>query len=226
MTMSVSGYASKGKVLVIEGTSCSDFSASHASSKVVNWFSISQDYVYMLKGSSVVFNVSSQAQGDVWLFASLKEANRYDRDKERFDCNNYPSTCFQSDSQRGRQYTMHIETTSYYFIRFSEGRLGTEWAYHIRYYDYSRLSSEYPPRLTLTSEPRTLVLDRFFHVRTSCILVYLLSGYGELHVNHIKRRQDVLVFPSILLLIVLLALVIVTGVHCRYWRRRKMYRPL
>ncbi len=221
MSMSVAGFRCVGKVLVIDGTSCSDFSQSHASSRVDN-LRYSTKYVYLLRGSAVQFTVSEIASAYVWLFSSFEEAARYTRDPASFNCDDYPSMCFRSELHKGGQYSFGIRHTSYYFLRFSDliGK-GLTWTYNLRYYDYPKLSLEYTPRLTLTSEPKTLNLGTFFHYRTSCILVNMLPGscfdpYGELMVDGITRRQDILVYPSILLFLVIVTLLTVSVGHCIY----------
>ena len=193
---------------------------------------IGPDYVYVLPGSSISFNLSASANSDVWLFFDSKTANDYL--SNRYDCNNPPpgikGYCFNSGDHNGTHQVFNVTKAAYYFIRCSIGtgycyREGIKWSFVRVLYNFEELSHDFQLEANISSFlGRVIHLNRPFHFSKSCILLHinaLLScgSSGHLQATDVKRRKDILLFPGLLLALSLIALVVCICFVCVYRRR-------
>ena len=196
----------------------------------IPWDNPEPDFVYLLPGSSINFVIPASADTDVWVFSDSATANDYSRNPGSYSCNHPPpdvdAFCFKTRDHNGT-FQHNIAKAAYYFIRcpvqFSIG-----WSFDRVLYNLEDLSRDFKPDINVSSLGRVAQLNKPFQFSKSCVLLHVnlrscgSPGNGRLQVMEVKRRQDILLFPGLLLALSLTAVAIIHCIHCACvyrWKR-------
>ena len=222
---SSSGCQPQGQLYVIQGHNCNDLPSISTSYVDPN---NPVDHVYMRPGSSINFTVSRNSYGQVWIFTNCMFSSDPQCDASHFDCQKPPrgSFCFEAAQYTNRSYLHPITHSAYYFIRqhppsfnVTPNKHDFRHSYHRVLHDLGRivslavnvtpLSSTYTP---IYIGKKLLLFDK------SCVLVNIaqqpICGHDiQLQSTNVTRRQDVLLYPAVPLLIAVAVWFIVMCIH-------------
>ena len=223
-------------VLVIPDLSCKKLSSMYTYNHTIET-KYEREFFYLLPGSVIHFNISEDADMDVWVFADYDSYSNALYSPELYDCNNPSSNalCFKTGEHPGT-YEYKVTKASFYFL-VPEHFDGISWHFDVIAYNYTKLTSVYTPQAVLSGSPETIQLvgEGDYTINPVCVIMQLEdyacpSKHGTLTVTDIKRRQDVLLYPGLLLLLATLSAVITVTVHCAHiWRqsaRRRRQRDI
>ena len=181
------------------------------------------DFIYMLPGSVIHFNVDSNGDGQIWIFSDYNTLNEFTTDSSHFDCHNPPSgaDCLLAEEHHGN-YAYTITRPAYYFIRFSSENTAesVHWYFNRTIFDIKAITDKYPNSVTLTRAGNTISFP--FPYKKSCILLNvpaeMCCSYGEMLPTNAARQEDYLIFPAIPLVVCVIILIVLMGVHiyCHY----------
>ena len=189
--------------------------------------------VYLLPGSVINFTVPAGVDTDVWVFTDSERANDYSRNSGSYDCNNPPpdtELCFNTRLRNGT-FQFPVSRAAYYFIR-CPSPYQIFFSFNRILYNFEDISRDFKPDINVSSLGRVAQLNKPFQFSESCVLLHVNtrlscgpSGTGFLQPIEVQRREDILLFPGLLLAISLTALAIIVCIHCACvcrWKRGTM----
>ena len=219
-----------GTLFTTVGTSCSAL-------PTVVGYSHAFDYteVYLLPGSAIHFIINRDINSSrpMWIFWDFRLYLHYQDHPDQFDCLNAPpnSFCFETGQHPGAfQYNVtkagyfNIGCGGEYVLCYNLG--GIRWYFEQRSYSYGEIASRYSPVATLDVGPVTIQVSSPFNFQPLCVLLHIDADscgqlpYGYLKGSHIRKREDILLFPAISIFIFIIFLTCLSFFHCRSRKSR------
>ena len=196
---------------------------------VKNYSHPMKDYIYLLEGSTVYYFSVNKTDTDLWLFLSIDQANSAQESMfHNYNCDDESSDYCFHPTESVQQHT--VGYTSYYFIRCNPYCEGVEW--YFDKYEYNHTDYVDDKVGEVSNALTTVNFNNDFNFPgnsyfllvyvNTCVIPYDPAGL----VVHPSRRYDVLLFPVILAVLLLMALLVTGLVHLCYYKRRNDYISL
>ena len=214
-----------GTLFTTVGTSCS------ALPTVVDYsYEFYYTEIYLLPGSVIHFIINTENNNSqpMWILWDFDLYLHYQRYPDQFDCLNAPpnSFCFET-SQHPGAFQYNVTEAGYFNIGCGGENVlcynldGIQWYFEQRLYSYGKIASLYSPITTFDGAPVTIQVNCPFIFHPLCVLLHIdaescgRSPYGHLKGSHIRKRQDILLFPCIIILIFSILLTCLSIFHCK-----------
>ena len=225
----------QGQLYVLQGQDCAELPT--VTTNFVNPQS-PVDSVYMRQGSTIVFTVSPGSHGQEWIFSDYESTNDFDGNPTQFNCNDPPlgAYCFEVAEYLNESFSYTITQPAFYYIRQHPPSFNV--TPHRRNFanSYNRVLFEVeaiPSSATiaqLSSVSTTVNFRNSFMLEKTCVLLNipercLGSNRIELQASNATRRQDILLYPGISVVIFFAVLIIVVSVHVVYHHSRRQVSP-
>ena len=180
------------------------------------------DFIYMLPGSTIHFNITPGTRGAIWVFSDYDTLNNIQTDPTHFHCDSPPSGafCFQAEQHPG-QYPHVITRPAYYFIYLTFNK-GVQWHFNRTIFDFDAISKDYQ-NIGILRPDYTLILHFPFPYKKNCVLVHFPSeqcNNAQIQAKNAVRQELYLIFPAIPLVICGIILIVLVGVHCHSRKNR------
>lgn len=221
-----------GVLISVPGSSCSRVMETHSVQYRDN--TPLEDYIYLLPGSAIVFDVPPEVLNDtqIWIFMDRDLLNDFLDIPDNFVCARAPfgTYCYKASEHTG-VFAYNVTRASHYFLSFMPHwqNKNITWYFEKHVYDYMALLQYQVETLAPTAELKFREPFCPTSFEDSCTLLHINDSscpesdqYGNLSTAEVMRREDVLLYPGILFSLALIALVMT--VHCLCCER-KAERP-
>lgn len=223
-----------GTVLIIQGVQCHELPRKVIKETTPSRFLY---YAYLLPGSVVNITVADTIDNsEVEVWAMNSEAWKLtDLGINRDSCNVPPSgsSCFLAQSKAGQTIQQEIEKADFYFYFTNRLSNAVRFAYVAEQYLYNltEVRQLYSPTETdiIRDRSQTVTISPIFDFqRRKCVMLSSSCVNTQSHavtIGNLKRRMDLLVFPGVGGIIVLLVALSVVSVYIAvvvwpHWKRK------
>lgn len=186
--------------------------------------------VYLLPGSAIHFiiNTDNNSSQPMWIFWDFNLYLHYQDHPDQFDCLNAPlnSFCFETGQHPGA-FQYYVTKAGYFNIGCGGEHVlcykldGIRWYFEQHSYSYEEIASLYSPAATLDVGPVTIQVNSLFSFQPLCVLLHINADscgpsppYGHLKGSRIRKREDILLFPAIIIFIFFVFLICLSFIHC------------
>lgn len=191
--------------------------------------------IYLLSGSNISFSMPANfsSQFNIWV---IWDHNLFNHNFSSTSCDNPPSQTHCLHRQPDTTHRLfNVTESAYYKYMFFPSTVG--WHVRVNYYicsyDVSKLSEIVTPQEPIRSDLVDIdILYKPFTFDEVCTIFHVNNDIdckynrgGQLN-SQVSRRQDILLFPGLLVTVAVLALLAVIGTHTvRAIRQRRATEP-
>ena len=213
-----------GAILIIEGAECHDLPMNVIEHTVPLPLLY---YLYLLPGSVVNITIEDtviDSELQVWILNS-EGWLQTDLGRNLGSCDDPPtgSSCFLAQNFTGQTIKHEIEKADFYFYSANRLSLDVGFTYVAKEYSLTAIRELYSPKETAIIRDRShtvTISSAFDFQRRKCVVLSSSCPNTQSHpvtIENVKRRMDVLIFPGVVGVIVMLVAISEIGV-CITWR--------